>query len=319
MDTTLQLGGFVFEGLEVPEVLVLGGAQTLVKHNFPGGARILQALGADHAPISWRGLFLGGPALQRAKALDFMRVQGAAVPLTVFDSAYTVVIARFEYGVENFHKIGYSITVEVVEDRTRPVEQVPLSGFETGIQQDMGSMLGLGRVIGDGPLSGALSTLDTTIRSVSSFASASTAVIQSVLRPIADVSNRVSLLTASVRNTIGSVTTLGGVLPNNPLAASIGKMAAQVTAAAQYPVLLNIQSLATRVQRNVSMANQQTSLRTMQVAGGTLYKVAADEYGDATRWPAIAQASGLKDVILAGVNKLTIPARPVDSGGVPTL
>jgi hypothetical protein len=319
MDTTLQLGGFVFEGMEVPEVLALGGAQTLVKHSFPGGAKAIQAMGADHAPITWRGMHLGRTGLDRAKALDFMRVQGAPLRLTVFNNVYTVIVQRYDYQLERFYKIPYSITVEVIEDKTQPVEKVPLSGFETVIRADSGSLLNLGSLLGDGPLNSALSGLDSAIRSVSSFASASSSVIQSVLRPIAEVQTRVSTLTASVRNTLSSVTTLGGVLPSNPLSVSVGNMAAQVTAATQFPVLQNIASLTTRVSRNVTMANQQTSLRTVDVAGGTLFKVAAAEYGDATMWPAIAQASKLTDVALSGVKTLVIPARPAISGGVPNL
>lgn len=317
MDTILRLGEFVFQGMEIPEGLGLGGAQSLVKHRFPGGARNVQALGADHAPIGWRGLMLGPNALQRAKALDFLRVRGGPLPLTVFDSAYTVVIERFEYQVERFYKVAYSIVLEVVEDRTQPVQTIPASGFDTVIRADADSMLNLGSLIGDGPLSAALGGLDSAIRTVSSFASASTSVIQSVMRPIAEVTSRVNTLTASVRNTIGSVTTLGGVLPANPLSASIGNMAVQLSAATQYPLLQNLGNVAGRMSRNVTMASQQTSLRTVQSAGGTLFDVAAAEYGDATLWTAIAKASKLKDAVLSGVNTLTIPARPAQSGGVP--
>lgn len=317
MDTVLRLGDFEFTNLEVPESLPLGGAQRLAIHNFPGGARNIQALGPDHAPISWRGLMLGGTALDRAKGLDFMRVQGFPKLLTVWDSTYMVVIERFEFNPERYYKVPYSITVQVVSDDSQPVEDIPPAGFDTSIQDDCDSLGALGDIIGDSPLSTAISTLNSTISTVNSFATATSSVVSSVVGAISSVSSRADVLTAGVKAVLNSAGVVGGVVPSSPLAASIASMTAQVKATAQYPVLLNIGSLADRMMRNVMAANQQNSTRLIQVAGGTLFDVAAAQYGDATRWTAIAAASGIKDAILTGVNTLQIPARPVDSGGVP--
>jgi hypothetical protein len=318
MDTVLRLGDFEFSNLEIPESIALGGDQRLAVHKFPGGARTVQAMGADHEPLQWSGLFLGGNALERAKYLDFLRVQGGALPLTFFDSTYTVVISKFKFVVERYYKVGYSISLEVVSDDSQPVQTIAPSGFDTAIGADCDTMLGLGDLIGDGPLSSALNTLDTAVRGVSSFAAATNATVQAVQGAITAVSSRVTTLTASVTNTISAVTSPGGVLPGVPLAQTISTMAAQVSATAQYPTLLNLSSLATRMSRNVSMAQQQASTRVLQVAGGTLFDVAAREYGDATRWISIAQASGLTDAVISGVKSLQIPANPIDSGGVPT-
>lgn len=318
MDTVLQLGPFEFSDLEVPESLPLGGAQRLAKHNFPGGARNVQALGPDHAPISWGGLMLGATALERAKGLDFLRIQGNALTLTFFDSTYTVVIERFEYTVERFYKVGYRITVEVVSDDSQPVQDIPPAGFDTAIQGDSDTLMGLAPSIGDSLLSSAVSTLDSTIRQVGSFASASLSTVSGVLGAVAGVSSRLDVLTAGVQSVVNSVSVVGGVLPNSPLPASISSMASQVLATAQYPVLLNMGSIADRMARNISAANLQSSTRELKVAGGTLFGVAAAEYGDPTKWPAIAQASGIKEMVLTGVQTLKIPASPRDSGGVPT-
>lgn len=318
MDTVLQLGDFEFSNLEIPESIALGGSQRLAVHRFPGGAKTVQAMGVDHAPLEWSGLFLGDAALDRAKYLDFLRVQGAPLELTFFDSTYTVVIERFRFVVERYYKVGYSIALEVVSDDSQPVKTIAPSGFDAAIDADCDTMMGLGDLIGDGPLSGALSTLDTAVRGVSSFAAATIATIQSVQGAIGAVASRVTTLTASVTNTISSVTSLGGVLPGVPLAQTIGTMAAQVTATTQYPILQNLGSLAARMSRNVGMAQQGASARLVQVAGGNLFDIAAREYGDATRWIAIAQASGLTDAVISGVKTLQIPANPIDSGGVPT-
>jgi hypothetical protein len=318
MDTVLRLGDFEFEHLEVPESIALGGSQRLAVHKYPGGARTVQAMGADHEPLQWSGLLLGGNALERAKYLDFLRVQGASLPLSFFDSTYTVVIANFRFVVERYYKVGYTISLEVVSDDSQPVQTIAPAGFDTAIGADCDSMLGLGDLIGDGPLSGALDVLSSAVRGVRSFATAASSTIQTVQGAIGAVSARVTSLTASVANTISAVTSPGGVLPGVPLAQTISTVAAQVTATAQYPILQNIGSLATRMSRNVSMAQQGASTRSVQVAGGTLFDIAAREYGDATRWIAIAQASGLTDAVISGVKTLQIPANPIDSGGVPT-
>lgn len=318
MDTVLRLGDFEFSNMEIPESIPLGGDQRLAIHKYPGGARKVQAMGADNEPLQWSGLFLGGNALERAKYLDFLRVQGAALPLTFFDSTYTVVIAKFRFVAERYYKVPYTISLEVVSDDSQPVQTIAPAGFDTAIGADCDSMLGLGDLIGDGPLSGALDVLDGMVRNVSSFTMAASGTVQAVKGAIGAVSARVSTLTASVENTINAVTAPGGVLPGVPLVQTIATAAAQVTATTQYSTLLNLGSLATRMTRNVSMAQQGASTRSLQVAGGTLFDIAAREYGDATRWIAIAQASGLTDAVITGVKTLQIPANPIDSGGVPT-
>jgi len=57
---------------------------------------------------------------------------------------------------------------------------------------------------------------------------------------------------------------------------------------------------------------------TFTAAGGNLFRIAAQQLGDATQWNRIAAANGLWDPFLAGVVTLTIP--PVDpnagNGGI---
>ena len=50
-------------------------------------------------------------------------------------------------------------------------------------------------------------------------------------------------------------------------------------------------------------------MRTVTVAGGTLFRVAADELGDATQWVRIAALNGLNDPMLSGVVTLKLPPR----------
>ena len=57
-------------------------------------------------------------------------------------------------------------------------------------------------------------------------------------------------------------------------------------------------------------------MRTITVAGGTLFRVAMEELGDATQWVRIAALNGLKDPMLSGVVTLRLPP-PDPQGGRP--
>lgn len=51
------------------------------------------------------------------------------------------------------------------------------------------------------------------------------------------------------------------------------------------------------------------------VAGGNLFSLAAQYLGDATKWYQIAQANGLTDPMLTGIETLTIPQNSIPSNG----
>jgi len=56
-------------------------------------------------------------------------------------------------------------------------------------------------------------------------------------------------------------------------------------------------------------------MQTIQVAGGNLYRIAAQYLGDATQWVRIAQLNNLSDPMLSGVVTLQIPAVDPSAGG----
>ena len=59
-------------------------------------------------------------------------------------------------------------------------------------------------------------------------------------------------------------------------------------------------------------------MRTVTVAGSNLYRVAANELGDALQWWRIAELNGLSDPQLSGLNTLLIPDRNATlSDGLP--
>lgn len=313
-DTVLILGDFEFSRLEIPEKIPFGGDQTLVIHKLVGGKRVIDAMGRDDAPIEWSGLFQGENALARARYLDGLRVAGKPLVLTWDEFMFEVVIASFRPDYERFYQIPYRISCTVLQDLSNPVTSIADAGVDDMIADDMNAANGLGDLIGDGPLSVLLGTLDSTIRTVSSFATAAQSTINGVLSPLAAVQSRVGVLIGSVGNTVSNVGTLGGILPNNPIAQQTAKLTSQVTAMTQLPQLYNLQSVLGRMGGNLGTIGRGTNSVTQ--AGGNLYDMAAKAYGDATAWTTLAKANNLSDPQLSGINTVTIPATPDGSGGV---
>lgn len=56
-------------------------------------------------------------------------------------------------------------------------------------------------------------------------------------------------------------------------------------------------------------------MRSITVVGGNLFRVAADELGDATQWIRIAQLNRIRDPMLVGVVSLLIPQADPNAGG----
>jgi nucleoid-associated protein YgaU len=56
-------------------------------------------------------------------------------------------------------------------------------------------------------------------------------------------------------------------------------------------------------------------MRTVTIAGGNLFRLAAELLGDATQWLRIAQANGLSDPAVSGLATLRIPDPDPNAGG----
>ena len=56
-------------------------------------------------------------------------------------------------------------------------------------------------------------------------------------------------------------------------------------------------------------------MRTLTVAGGDLFRIAADQLGDATQWIRIAKLNALPDPVLTGLVTLLIPDPDPTAGG----
>lgn len=304
---------FVFANTEVPARIPFGGEQGLAVHRLPGGARVVDSMGRDDMPLEWSGIFVGAAALARARTLDAMRVDGLPLWLSWSQLSFSVVIKSFKADFDQQFQIPYSISCLVVKDLTRPANGGQ-AGIDDVMQDDMASATLLGTQVGDSTLTGLLGTLGGAISAVSSFAQATQSTINGVLAPIAAVNAQVTTLIASAGNTIANVTTLGGILPSNPIAQQAANLNSQVAAMTQLPVLYQLHSVVGRMGSN--LVSVSTNGQQVTTAGGNLYRLATDAYGDPSAWTGIARANGLTDPVLTGVNTIEIPALPDGAGGV---
>ncbi|MDW3683114.1 hypothetical protein RA280_15415 [Cupriavidus sp. CV2] len=314
MATILSLGDVLFADLEAPERITFGGGQQLVIHKQVGGTRTIDAMGRDDLPLRWSGTFMGKDALQRARYLDAIRIAGQAVPLAWSELLYTVVVARFEADFEREWMIPYRIICEVVADHSQPQTSLAGPSINDLIGADLSTANSLTASIGNGTLTGLMGTVNSAIAGVSSLANAAQSTINSVLAPIAAVQTQVSVLIASASNTIANVTTLGGIVPNNPISTAAAKLTSQVASFQSLPPLYNLQAVMGRMSANlggVSGATQQIT-----TAGGNLMQLAANVYGDAKAWTGIAKANKITDPVVQGVQTLNVPVRPDNAGGV---
>ena len=142
-EAALLLGPILFENFELPEKVRWGGQQKLAVHRLPGGTRTVDALGRDDADIVWSGVFSGTDAALRARALDLMRAEGGAWPLTWDLFFYTVVIARFDADFTRSNWIPYRITCTVVRDEAAALVEGVVS-LASSVLGDLGSAQALG-------------------------------------------------------------------------------------------------------------------------------------------------------------------------------
>lgn len=252
----LELGDYTFTRMEIPEKINLGGEQKLVIHELVGGNRVIDAMGRQYDPLTWSGWFLGETAIDSAKYLDFLRKQGKPLVLKWSEFEYSVIIKKFTYDFVQQYKLQYSITCEVVTDSSVQVT----TGFDVDVDQalkdDMGSVAAAVALIATPstpPVS--LSTIDKlkqAFKDTKSFVRATQKTIHEAKALIQDAQREVTQVIAEVSNTIQDVSTLGGVLPNNPVSVNATRLS-QVTKNTNNSVqLLNIQSSLGKMNKNMA-------------------------------------------------------------------
>jgi hypothetical protein len=288
MAVVLQLGDFQFAEYEVPERITMTTAMRAVVHKMVGGARAVNLMGYDPAPLEWSGMLLGDNALSRARALKQMALAQKLVTLTFSEYSYAVVVTEFVESFEREYEIYYRLRCEIVADNAAQGPSAS-AGIDTLIGSDISTANGICSSIGNPGLTSSMGTLTTAIGAVSNFATAAKSTLQTVLTPLAQVQAQVSTLIAAGENTLQSVSTVGGLVPNNPIAQQVSKLSAQVNTMTQQPQLLTLQGVLSRVSTNIGTIG--SASKSITVVGGNLYDVAAKYYKDATGWVAISRAN----------------------------
>lgn len=81
--------------------------------------------------------------------------------------------------------------------------------------------------------------------------------------------------------------------------------------------LYQLQSVLDRMQKNLNLIHSVPNAQIITVVGVNLFQLAAQYYNDATQWTVIAQANGLIDPEIMGLQTLLIPPPGSQiSGGV---
>lgn len=313
-DTTLNLGAFQFARFEIPERIPWGGSQRIVKHELVGGTRTLDAMGRSDKQLTWSGLFMGQNATERARFLDTMRAQGADQKLTFGQLAYLVKVAEFDAVYERFYQIPYGISCEVIADLANPVINIAPPSIDSDIKTDLVLALAVSAAIADLTLNALLAQVQAAIELVSSFANSALSIISGVRSPLAATQARIGVLLGASSAVLGGVSSFGGVVTGASIGFSAASLVGQVANMNRMNSLLQLSSVVGRMSANLGAIS--SSPNQVTTAGGNLFSIAQQQYGDATSWTGIAKANNLTDPFVQGVQTLNIPSTPDQSDGV---
>lgn len=143
MPDTLILGGVAFDQFSTPHEIMGGGRQTMVMHQLPGGARVIDTLGPNEAPIAWDGFFYGDAAYDTALLLDAMRAAGGVVALTYGGQYRSVIIENFIYKIRKFpYWINYSVSCVVYQNPSLGTLGAVTSSIDSLILSDLSTAIG---------------------------------------------------------------------------------------------------------------------------------------------------------------------------------
>lgn len=308
----LILGDFEFIEHEVPESIAIRGRQNTVQHQLIGGRRIIDVLGTEYEPLTWSGIITGLQADKRVSVLERMRDAGHPVVLTLDDYRFTVVITTFSPVYEFIWRRPYSIEVAVLRNEGTSEKVDALTDAMRGlIDSDIGRALGLANIINVDAVTQSVKNLQQAVGQVTDFAHATVAQVQAVVRPVIATRNIIQHELALLEDAALKITSLGGLLPGNPVSTAIDNLLAQSDQSTRIPALYHLQDVLSRLNKNVTSGQAANGVRSVTLAGGNLYQVAAEQYGDASLWTSIADVNNLDDPQLKGIQTLSIPFSPV--------
>lgn len=287
MTQFLKIGSVVLSGLEIPQELGdLGGRQTVVKHEFPGGVITIKTLGAFPHPVKWSGLMTGADAFARMQALDRLRAIGDEVELSFGVFAWSGVITEFKARPKHEFLVPYELAFEPTAD---------LSGIGT---------IPFGDISPEAALGDALGAIDALAAGVDGLV---------LPDPLVDAANALTdLVGAALLNGNGTV---AGMTPADVLVCSAAALALETLtlpySGGSNPLVaspaLDLSAQAAAVGFVLNSVN--AGVREVRAINPNLFAIAQQFLGDAQRWGDIAAASGLgMDPQPTGAFTLQVPA-----------
>jgi len=272
-------------GMEIPEEFDgLGGTQMFAGHDFPGGVRTLQQMGAFPETLKWKGTLIGGQAFARAASMDRLRINAAGTLLFLNYGPWQWqgLLIRFKGRVRHQWLIEYEAEFEPFIDLTNTNQVIAAQGSQSLLTELMNS---LSTFVGNttGLSADVLSEISLVIASIGSAGLAADPSL---------VSNAIDAVTGS-----DSAVFAQAKSPNPADAALVGDVLSKLLLLAQlYPVAPPIKTQINRINPN-------------------LPALAAEQLGDQKQWPAIAAANGLLETMPKGVFlHLNIPVAVTSSG-----
>lgn len=343
-DVKVTLGDVTFKGMEIPSKIPFGGEQDLVVQKLVGGSRVIDALGAFENDIEWSGIFFGSDAIWRAKYLDVLRMKGKELRLTWSSLDYQIVIKSFVADYEYETRIPYKITCVVIKNNTIRIVRAATRDHDYIVNEFLDSAVMYATsateqnmaefdaevAVNLADIKTKMIRVQSSIRNLNGLIRATVDQINNIRNQITDVQNQVTRQIASVNNFLGTITTLGGVLPKNNkasvMAAKLGSVVAHTNTSFQ---LLNLKFTLMNMNKEIKKVNPVTGLQTQkttnkmfnlpttqEVQHANLYQLASMYYGDAMKWTLIAKENGLIDPYVTTPMTLKIPVDSTGNNGV---
>lgn len=327
------LGAFIFERTEIPGHLPFAGTQMVAVHNLIGGGRTVDALGPIDRDLEWHGLFLGSNAMSRAKKLNAARLSGKPLYLLMGNVSWKVVLADFEPDYTYVNNIPYRIRlIALSETWNNPPAKIATTSKLSAFKKFLAEANALGQAISN-TVAGIVASIQTVTNHVAAIDGAASSVISSITGGLEQITNTVDGLKASIENGLQNITTLGGILPNNPAAAMVSSLNNQVNLAAQSYQADNLAAITINAGNAVSTTGEvlaplvvptltgaptpiSSTVRVIVSQNTDLGSLALQYYGDATQWPQIANANGLLGPIVPSTMEIVIPPFVAMQSGV---
>lgn len=295
-DLTLSIGSIQFQNFEIPSLIdAFGGIQMLAVHDFPGGRRTIQDLGAFADPITWSGHLLvdalTGTPLDRVFQIDALRVSGQVLSLIYGPFNLDVVVKSFKPRPRFKYWIPYTITIVPKFDRSQsnvgssnPTNSSTPSSAPTPSSQ----LADLQKYLTNPPNGTALPPATQ---------SAAQNYQQSASNALQTAGNDVSNIPTSTLVTLHQQVLQ---IQQQLQSAITGSDPVQASTAS------DINSLLTLVDQQLNASTTQPTL-TIPVINPNLYALAAEYYGDAQLWSVIGNANNIIDPFPTGTFNLVIP------------